>query len=218
VLGNKFIRQRVESAITACNLWATDSTRYPSKLYLSKKQLDLTTKLFLTFSSLSLLNLGNGYLLVAPLRKKVVEGYQWLPADKFDHLVAKAQLMPGAFSLNLSAIIGREVAGRKGAVISLVATALPLLLLFSLLVGIFSPMRHWSLFESALRGMRPCMIALLAVSAYRMGRAQKYDLTQWLYPISVALIIGFGYLTPLYTIILIAVAGFVYGKYIQPQL
>lgn len=157
-------------------------------------------------------------MIVAPLRQKAVNKYQWLSEAHFDALVAKAQLMPGAFSLNLSAIIGREVAGRQGAVVALCSTALPLLLLFLLLVGVFSPMRHWALFESALRGMRPAMIGLLAVAAYRIGRGQHNDLTQWLYPLTLSLIVGFGYLATLPTIILIVTAGFVYGKYIKPQL
>ncbi len=157
-------------------------------------------------------------MMIPPLQKTVVERKQWLNEERFSHLVAKAQLIPGAFSFNLSAIIGRELAGAKGACSAILGTGLPILLLFSLLVAVFSPMRHWSLFESALAGMRPAIIGLLGATAFRMGRQSLTSLAQWLYPISIALIIGFGHLAPTYVIVLIFASGFIYGKYIKPQL
>ena len=175
-------------------------------------------KILATFARLALTNLGNGYMMIAPLRKNVVEQKHWLTEERFSHLVAKAQLIPGAFSFNLSAIIGRELAGSKGAACAIAGTGVPILLLFILLVAVFSPMRHWSLIASALNGMRPAIIGLLAATAFRVGRQSLTSPAQWLYPISIALIIGYGHLAPLYVVALTFGAGFVYGKYIKPQL
>ena len=110
--------------------------------------LKLNRKIFFIFARLAITHLSNGYMIIHPLRKALVEKHQMLCEERFDRLVAKAQILPGAFSLNLSAVIGRELNGRKGAVSALLGSSVPLVLLFSLLITIFSPMRHWSLFHS----------------------------------------------------------------------
>ena len=42
----------------------------------------------------------------------------WMTEEEFDRLVAQAQLMPGAFSLNIAAVIGRRMGGRRGSVVA----------------------------------------------------------------------------------------------------
>lgn len=139
----------------------------------------------------------------------------WMTDEEFDRLVAQAQLMPGAFSLNIAAIIGRRVAGRWGSIVALAATVIPLMLLFLLLVAVFAPMRHWDLFESMLRGMRPALIGMLAVVAYRMGRSSKVDLSFLWVPFVVALAVGIFHVAPLYIFLVTVAAGYLYGKFLR---
>ena len=175
----------------------------------------MTKQLILEFSRLALLHLGNGYATLPPLRKRVVEKCMWMSDEEFDRLVAQAQLMPGAFSLNLAAVIGRRMDGRRGSVVAIAATVIPLMLLFLLLVAVFSPMRHWDLFESMLRGMRPALIGVLAVVAFRMGRSSKVDLSFLWVPFVVAVAVGIFQLAPLYILLLTVGAGFLYGKFLR---
>ena len=175
----------------------------------------MTKQLILEFSRLALLHLGNGYATLPPLRKRVVEKCMWMTDEEFDRLVAQAQLMPGAFSLNIAAIIGRRVAGRWGSVVALAATVIPLMLLFLLLVAVFAPMRHWDLFESMLRGMRPALIGMLAVVAFRMGRSSKVDLSFLWVPFVVALAVGIFHVAPLYILLVTVAAGYLYGKFLR---
>ena len=175
----------------------------------------MTKQLILEFSRLALLHLGNGYATLPPLRKRVVEKCMWMTDEEFDRLVAQAQLMPGAFSLNLAAVIGRRMDGRRGSAVAIAATVIPLMLLFLLLVAVFSPMRHWDLFESMLRGMRPALIGVLAVVAFRMGRSSKVDLSFLWVPFVVAVAVGIFQLAPLYILLLTVGAGFLYGKFLR---
>ncbi|MEE0804131.1 MAG: chromate transporter [Prevotellamassilia sp.] len=175
----------------------------------------MTKQLILEFSRLALLHLGNGYATLPPLRKRVVEKCMWMTDEEFDRLVAQAQLMPGAFSLNLAAVIGRRVDGRRGSAVAIAATVIPLMLLFLLLVAVFSPMRHWDLFESMLRGMRPALIGVLAVVAFRMGRSSKVDLSFLWVPFVVAVAVGIFQLAPLYILLFTVGAGFLYGKFLR---
>ncbi len=175
----------------------------------------MTKQLILEFSRLALLHLGNGYATLPPLRKRVVEKCMWMSGEEFDRLVAQAQLMPGAFSINLAAVIGRRVDGRRGSAVAIAATVIPLMLLFLMLVAVFSPMRHWDLFESMLRGMRPALIGVLAVVAFRMGRSSKVDLSFLWVPFVVAVAVGIFQLAPLYILLLTVGAGFLYGKFLR---
>lgn len=175
----------------------------------------MTKQLILVFARLALLHLGNGYATLPPLRKRVVEKCMWMSDEEFDRLVAQAQLMPGAFSLNLAAVIGRRVDGRRGSAVAIAATVIPLMLLFLMLVAVFSPMRHWDLFESMLRGMRPALIGVLAVVAFRMGRSSKVDLSFLWVPFVVAVAVGIFQLAPLYILLLTVGAGFLYGKFLR---
>lgn len=175
----------------------------------------MTKQLILEFSRLALLHLGNGYATLPPLRKRVVEKCMWMSDEEFDRLVAQAQLMPGAFSLNLAAVIGRRMDGRRGSAVAIAATVIPLMLLFLVLVAVFSPMRHWDLFESMLRGMRPALIGVLAVVAFRMGRSSKVDLSFLWVPFVVAVAVGIFQLAPLYILLLTVGAGFLYGKFLR---
>ncbi len=175
----------------------------------------MTKQLILEFSRLALLHLGNGYATLPPLRKRVVEKCMWMTDEEFDRLVAQAQLMPGAFSINLAAVIGRRVDGRRGSAVAIAATVIPLMLLFLMLVAVFSPMRHWDLFESMLRGMRPALIGVLAVVAFRMGRSSKVDLSFLWVPFVVAVAVGIFQLAPLYILLLTVGAGFLYGKFLR---
>lgn len=175
----------------------------------------MTKQLILEFARLALLHLGNGYATLPPLRKRVVEKCMWMTDEEFDRLVAQAQLMPGAFSINLAAVIGRRMDGRRGSAVAVAATVIPLMLLFLMLVAVFSPMRHWDLFESMLRGMRPALIGVLAVVAFRMGRSSKVDLSFLWVPFVVAVAVGIFQLAPLYVLLLTVGAGFLYGKFLR---
>ena len=175
----------------------------------------MTKQLILVFARLALLHLGNGYATLPPLRKRVVEKCMWVTDEEFDRLVAQAQLMPGAFSLNIAAVIGRRVDGRRGSAVAIAATVVPLMLLFLLLVIIFAPMRHWELFASMLRGMRPALIGVLAVTAFRMGRNSKVDLSFLWVPFVVVVAVGIFQVAPLYILLLTVGAGFLYGKFLR---
>ena len=139
----------------------------------------------------------------------------WMTEEEFDRLVAQAQLMPGAFSLNIAAVIGRRLGGRFGSIVALASTIIPLLLLFLLLVVVFSPLRHSDVFSSMFRGMRPVLIGVLTVVAFRMGRSSKVDLSFLWVPFVVAVAVGIFQVAPLYILLLAVGGGFLYGKFLR---
>ena len=66
-----------------------------------------------------------------------------------------------------------------------------------------------------LRGMRPALIGVLAVVAFRMGRSSKVDLSFLWVPFVVAVAVGIFQLAPLYILLITVGAGFLYGKFLR---
>ena len=68
---------------------------------------------------------------------------------------------------------------------------------------------------SAPQGIRPAVVALIAVPTFNLGkRAQLNRYTIWI-PIACALAIWALGVSPIYIIIIAAIGGYIYGKYIK---
>ena len=68
------------------------------------------------------------------------------------------------------------------------------------------------------RGIRPAVVALIAVPTFRMGQSAKLNrYTIWI-PVACALAIWALGVSPIYIIIIAAVAGYIYGRWSKKEL
>ena len=88
-------------------------------------------KLFLSTFYLSAFTFGGGYVIVPLMRKKFVNEYGWIDENEMIDLIAIAQSAPGVIAINASLIIGYKLAGILGAIVALVGTVLPPLIIIS---------------------------------------------------------------------------------------
>ena len=86
-------------------------------------------KLFLSTFYLSAFTFGGGYVIVPLMRKKFVNEYGWIDENEMIDLIAIAQSAPGVIAINASLIIGYKLAGILGAIVALVGTVLPPLII-----------------------------------------------------------------------------------------
>ena len=63
------------------------------------------------------------------MRKKFVEELGWIQEDEMMDLVAIAQSSPGAIAVNASILVGYHVAGIPGAMLTVLGTVLPPLII-----------------------------------------------------------------------------------------
>ena len=66
------------------------------------------------------------------------------------------------------------------------------------------------------RGIRPAVVALIAVPTFNMAKSAKITLTNCWIPIACALAICMLGVSPIYVVLIAGVSGYVYGKYIKP--
>lgn len=85
---------------------------------------DLLWALFVMFVPLSLLSVGGGVSIIAPLHHQTVESFGWLTEQQFVEVFAISRAAPGPGSM-IVPLIGWKVAGVAGAAIASIAMFLP---------------------------------------------------------------------------------------------
>lgn len=66
------------------------------------------------------------------------------------------------------------------------------------------------------RGIRPAVVALIAVPTFNLAKSAKIGLANCWIPIMSALAIWAFGVSPILIILLAAIGGYVYGKFIKP--
>ena len=66
------------------------------------------------------------------------------------------------------------------------------------------------------RGIRPAVVALIAVPTFNLAKSAKISWVNCWIPIAGALLIWLLGVSPIYIILAAGIGGYVYGKYIKP--
>lgn len=100
--------------------------------------------------------------------------------DEFLDAYTLGSAIPGPIGTNLAAYFGRKVAGWPGAFVSLVSTVVPTALAMIFLASLYEMYRDHPLVDGALQGIRPVVLALLAVVVWDFLPAALGPRGQWL--------------------------------------
>jgi chromate transporter len=171
---------------------------------------------FKTFFKICIFTLGGGYAMIPLIEKEVVNKKQWVSKEEMLDLIAIAQSCPGVFAINIATFIGYKLRKTKGAIATTVGTALPSFLIILAIAIFFSQFKENRVVAAIFRGIRPAVVALIAVPTFRLGqRANLNKFTIWI-PVVCALAIWALGVSPIYIIIIAGLAGYLYGMYIKP--
>lgn len=171
---------------------------------------------FKTFFKIGAFTIGGGYAMIPVIESEVVEKHKWVSREEFLDLIAVAQSCPGVFAVNISIFIGYKLKQTKGAVITTLGTILPSFLIILLIAMCFRQFQDNEIVASIFRGIRPAVVALIAVPTYNLAKSAKINLTNCWIPIIGALLIYALGVNPIYILLIAGIGGYVYGKIIQP--
>ena len=167
---------------------------------------------FRTFFKIGMFTLGGGYAMIPLIEEEVVNRHRWVTKEELLDLIAIAQSCPGVFAINIAIFIGYKLRKTAGAVTTALGTALPsflIILLFAIFLHQFEDNR---VIAAMFKGIRPAVVALIAVPTFNMARQAKLNkFTIWI-PIVSALLIWLLGVSPIWIIILAGIGGFLYGK------
>ena len=154
--------------------------------------------------------------MIPMIEQEVVDKHHWVKKEELLDLIAIAQSCPGVFAINISTFIGYKLNKRKGALCATLGAALPSFIIILLIAMFFHQFKDNPVIAAMFRGIRPAVVALIAVPTFRLAQSAKITLTNCWIPIACALAIWALGVSPIIIIVVAAVAGYVYGQFIKP--
>ena len=189
-----------------------------SQFAAAQKAVNIYWEAFRTFFRIGIFTLGGGYAMIPLIEEEVVNRHKWVAKEEMLDLIAIAQSCPGVFAINISIFIGYKLRKVRGAIATAVGTALPSFLIILAIAIFFKQFEDNRVIAAIFRGIRPAVVALIAVPTFRMGQSAKLNrYTIWI-PVACALAIWALGVSPIYIIIIAAVAGYIYGRWSKKEL
>ena len=146
------------------------------------------------------------------IEEEVVNRHRWVSREEMLDLIAIAQSCPGVFAINIAIFIGYKLNKVRGAIATSLGTALPSFLIILIIAIFFHQFEDNKVVAAMFRGIRPAVVALIAVPTFNLGkRAQLNKFTIWI-PIISALAIWLLGVSPIWIIILAGLGGYIYGR------
>lgn len=131
-----------------------------------------------TFSGMSLLLFGGGFVFIPLIQEVVVDGLHWVTATEFTSAIALGQITPGPILISAT-FIGYKVYGLAGALAATVAIFLPPALLMVTASSALEHIKHHRGIQAALRGIRAAVIGMIAAAAVVVLESAQWH---WLTP------------------------------------
>ena len=125
-------------------------------------------ELFLAFFQIGLFSFGGGYAALPLIEKQVIDTYGWITEAEFSNLITISQMTPGPIAVNSASFIGSRMAGIPGALVATLGNILPSCIIVMLLALLYRKYSSLSIINSALRGLRPAVVGMIASAAVTM--------------------------------------------------
>jgi chromate transporter len=125
--------------------------------------------LFRSTFCLSAFTVGGGFVIVPLMKKKFVDDLHWIDENEMLDIAAIAQSSPGAIAVNASILIGFRLAGLAGALVTILGTILPPLILLSVISVFYEAFRDNVFFNALMTGMRAGVAAVIVDVVMKMS-------------------------------------------------
>ncbi len=167
-------------------------------------------RLFGSFFKIGVLTIGGGYAMIPFIEEEVVRKRHWLSADDFAEALTLAQSAPGPVSINSAVFVGYKMKRLRGVIATVLGTVLPSFTIIIFFAVFFAGIRENRIVESIFRGLRPAVVALIAVPVVNM--LKRYGFSTKFVVISAvsAVAVAFLRISPLIVIMVSGFAGVFY--------
>ncbi len=118
-------------------------------------------RLFLDMLTISAFTFGGGFVIIGMMQKKFCDEYHWVSEEEVMDMTAIAQSAPGALAVNSAVIFGYRIAGLAGAMLSVLATILPPIVIISIVTAIYDSFRENAIVQIVLQVMRAGVAAII---------------------------------------------------------
>ncbi|MBE6047265.1 MAG: chromate transporter [Clostridium sp.] len=146
----------------------------------------LLIQLFFTFFKIGAFSFGGGYAMIPYIQREVIDKKGWIELNNFVDIIGISQMTPGPIAVNSATFIGYKVNGFFGslfATLGITAVSFILIVIASKIINKFKNSKIWN---AAMLGMRPVLIALIVNAFFSLAKTSYLDVKS----IIITLIIG----------------------------
>jgi len=169
--------------------------------------------LFWTFVKVSSFTIGGGMAMVSVVRDILVVKRKWMTDDEFMDILAISQTLPGLMAVNTAIFIGYKLMGTKGSIVATLGSILPPFLIILAIAMLFTGYRDNEIVLAIFKGIRPAVVALIAVPTIQMAIRQKLNWLSGILAVVTMLLIAFLKVSPVYIILVVGVVAALVAKY-----
>jgi len=128
------------------------------------------------YAQLSLLAFGGANAVIPEMQRQVVDVHHWMSAHEFAALFALAQAAPGPNMMVVS-LVGWQVGGFRGALVTTAAVAAPSSVLTLLVSGVWYRFKDAPWRKAVQAGLQPVTAGLIMASAVLLIQSTTVDWT-----------------------------------------
>ncbi len=118
-------------------------------------------QLFISTFTLSAFTFGGGFVIASLLKRKFSDELGWFSEEEMLDITAIAQSSPGPIPINASVIIGYRIYGFIGSLVAVLGTALPPMIIISIISVFYNQFRSNRIIAIALQVMRAGVAAVI---------------------------------------------------------
>lgn len=166
-------------------------------------------QLFASFFKIGTFTIGGGYAMIPLMEQELVGRRQCLSRDEFLDVLSLSQAMPGVFAVNMATAVGYRMRGLRGAAAAIMGNILMPMGCILALAVCYRQWHHLPWVESAFRGIRPAVVALIAAPVYRLAQTAGVGWRNCWIPLLAALLIWLLGVSPVWIILGAIILGLI---------
>lgn len=164
-------------------------------------------RIFAVFAKVGAFTIGGGYAMI-PVIQDEMSRRGWISEEELPDIVALSQSAPGVMAVNISIFAGYRLRGIRGSIAATLGSITPSFLIILAIAMAFTAFRDNPWVERAFMGIRPAVIALIAVPMIRMAKKSCKAWWAWLIAIAALVLVAFLNVSPIYILLVVMVIGF----------
>jgi chromate transporter len=174
--------------------------------------------LFLSFLKIGTVGFGGGLAVIANIRTLAVQQRRWLTEQEFASGFALGQTLPGTSAGNVATYVGLKIRGWRGAGMAITGFILPSMLMMIVLAILYRHLRYLPDTDRLFNGLNAAVVALIIVTAWRMGRNSLIKPWQWFLAVFACIVVAFFSATVIEVVLAAGLVGIFIDSFAEKQL
>lgn len=161
-------------------------------------------RIFWVMAKIGAFTIGGGYAMILIIQREITSR-GWISEEEFPDLIALSQAAPGLLAVNISIFSGYRMRGVPGAIVATLGSCMPPFLIVLAIALFFSGYANEPAVQKVFAGMRPAVVALIAVPMIKMARSSCKRWWQWMLAVAALALVAFLHISPIYILLVVII-------------